>query len=189
MAARRRSCRTAASERGAERPGDRQSVISLAPGAGDVTSETARIVIVNPVANSPASGQRTHQRHRSLKDVAADALAQQHRPATAGTSSPPGYSTTSGDSSRSIGPVEASFPPRPADGPSVLVWIVGLVEVFAPRVRGRTGHASSSTQRLSRCAASSRASVSTNSRAVASAQRVRSSVNSSRPTGRSGPGR
>ena len=64
-------------------------------------------------------------------------------------------------------------------------WIVG-VSSRGPR---STSHASSSTQIVSRCAASSRASVSANSRAVASAQRVRSSVSSRRPTGRSGPGR
>src|SRR5215813_6331922 len=97
------------------------SAVSLAPRSRATSpSETARIVIVNPVANRPASAaQSTHHRYRSLSRTRRPRRSRSNiGHATAGTSSPPGYSTTSGDSgSRSIGSLEASFRPRQADGP------------------------------------------------------------------------
>ena len=104
-------------------------------------SETAMIVIVNPVANSPASdgpedppagSGRSRGRGDRCACAAASATRRRGPPRRRGTRRRAG--------TRSRGPSARSgqFPPRRADGPSVLVWVVGVVE---PRVRGRTGHA------------------------------------------------
>ena len=112
---------------GEERPGDRPRERGLAGTevAGDVAERDGEDRDREPGGEQPASAvQRTHQRYRSLSRTWRPMRLQQHRPRDGGDLLAAGVlDDERGLGVRSIGPVEASFPPRRADGPSVLVWL------------------------------------------------------------------